>query len=208
MKRQVRKLVAVSTVLCGLTLLAGCGEDDVQELSLESLLSSAQSAGHKQQAAALEDGVITVEEFGGLNAQFVECARGSGLQVSNTDVSPVDGFTSINEIGWTKVGEKDGVKALESCTQKFLNEARPAMVHFGEWETPQEVLAPMRKCVEDRGLAPDAAANNYRDLFLSVQGQGVSVQIISECLENAIAGAYGEPQAFQPLVSLVSVAQK
>lgn len=206
MNRRLQRLMAISTVFSGLAVLTGCSDNENQELSLDSLLSAAESAGHKDQVAALEDGVITVDEYGELNGKFLDCARKSGLQVSDTDVSPVDGFSSFNQISWEKVGEKAGAKAFDRCTETYLSEATPAMVNFGEWATPEEVLLPMRECVEGHGLVSDKNATNYRDLFLSVSGKDISVEILNRCLSDAIEDAYGEPQEFQRLETFVSVA--
>lgn len=63
-------------------------------MTIASLAKDAADAKSVLQAQLLADGAVTVEEYAQTSEQMLKCVRASGMTVTYTELSPLDGFSS------------------------------------------------------------------------------------------------------------------
>jgi hypothetical protein len=189
--------------LCGvgalLLVLAGCTgagstgsvrHEPMSSAQIEALSAEERESGHDEQAAFLEDGVVTFEEYDASFVLYSDCLTGKGFTVDGPQLSPVDGVRYVSS---TDIGTREQSAALEDideCQSSFMTSVAQAY----ELSQPQVMDPPLAEataeCLSGRGLSLSGEETDVVDFVDSVgEAEGDEV---TDCVLDEAARLYPE----------------
>lgn len=137
--------------LSALLLVAGCSsaaggqQADYSQDDVRALGRDAAAAGYKEQAAALEDGVVDEAEYEAAVGSVSKCITDAGYAVTPLVLSPVT--NSTYEFAYDSSGrdQEQAYKDYDKCEAQFL---LPTATVY-EATTPQHMDEPLLQAVEE-----------------------------------------------------------
>ena len=178
-------VVAIGLVLAGCSRATDGGTDSVP--SLQQIAANARAAGHDWQADLLDDGDITLAEYDEGHRRNLACLDSAGITYSDPARNLPDGFRWLYDMSWPSMSDSEGQRASEDCYDQNLGDLELAMSAWGDWSTEPALLADIVSCVGDQGFEIDAAAKNWRQVWLSGADQGLTQQAVATCAQNGMA---------------------
>ncbi|QHC67316.1 hypothetical protein GSU68_12580 [Rathayibacter sp. VKM Ac-2759] len=190
MRRSLAARAGVGALLLALT---GCasgapgdsvGHEAMSSAQVEALAAQERDAGHGEQAAFLEDGVVTFEEYDASFVLYARCLTDRGLTVEGPQISPVDGvrYQSTADIG---THERTAALAdIDECEAVY----RTSVAQAYELSQPQVMDAPLAEaaaeCLRGKGLAVTGEETDVADFVDSV-GESESEEAVDCVLSEA-----------------------
>jgi hypothetical protein len=175
-------------------VLAGCSDAPANESASHEPLSSAQiealadqerEAGHEEQAAFLEDGLVTFEEYDASFVLYADCLAARGFTVEGPQVSPVDGvrYESTTDIGTRE--QSAALADIDECHAAYSTSVARAY----ELSQPQVMDPPLAQatadCLTGKGLSVSGEETAVADFVDSV-GEGEDDEVTACVLDEAV----------------------
>jgi hypothetical protein len=182
----VRALVGLTAVVALVSACASGDQDAEEPKSLSQLAAEARSRGYDWQAGILDDGDITAAEFDEGHRRNLQCLSDAGIEYTEPEREVLDGYRWNYDILWGEMDPEVVNDTATRCQDEFATYLELGMSSWGDWQTEPAVLAEIVRCVTDLGFEVDGGALNYRDVWLSASGQGLTSEQVSSCVASAM----------------------
>ena len=139
------------------------------------------------QAWALDDGVVTDEEYSKAVNDFVQCVRDAGYVVEDPVLSPVDGLSLIYKITPSGVPETYN-NAVQKCNLDTMSHIEPRYVEPRDQQMDEQLRPVVANCLRDRGVVLTAREENVVDFDASAGNDDLLV----ECVLRAVDEVFPE----------------
>lgn len=123
---------AIGAVLASAAVLAltscsatGAASSDVTADSIRADAKRLKAKGYTEQAALLEDGVVTAAEYETAFQQFSQCVSDMGYEVADLTVNPVDGITYLFGVDPKGRDENQVQEARDTCAARYWDHVGP-----------------------------------------------------------------------------------
>lgn len=177
-------------MVLALVVLGGCSSDseneDSEPSSLEQIAQEARDLGRDWQAGILEDGDITLAEYDEGHRRNLTCLDDVGITYSEPQRSVLDGYSWNYDMFWPNMDDSKGQDVSYKCFEENLESLSVAMTAWGDWKTDAAVLSFTNECVTQAGFTVESDVQNYRELWLSAAGEGLTQDVVANCLNTAM----------------------
>lgn len=139
------------------------------------------------QAWALDDGVVTDEEYRKAVDDFVLCVRAAGYAVEDPVLSPVDGLSLIYEI--TPAGDPTVYNdAVQKCNLSTMSHIEPRYVEPRHQRMDDRLRPVVANCLRDHGVATTGREENVVDFDARARND----DLLMECVLHAVDEVFPE----------------
>jgi hypothetical protein len=172
-------------VACGLALVLafviGCSPATGEQPPAEPTYPEAQ-------AWALDDGVVTDNEYREAIDGFVSCMRDAGYPVTDPVVSPIDGLTLLYDMNPSGPPEVWNEK-VEECDSSFVSMIEPTYVESRDQVMEPSLRSATARCLNDKGVELSGNERNVKDFSDSADDPG---NIVMQCVSTSLRQLFPE----------------
>lgn len=136
----------------------------------------------KSQAWALNDGVVTDEEYRTAVAQAIACARAARLTVGEPQVSPVDNLTLLYDIETS--GDPDAwSRTVDGCNEAHLSIIEPRYIEKRTQVMAPELRTAVDRCLRGHGVATSGTESNMAQFVAATKNTG---EVAAQCVNQSL----------------------
>lgn len=180
------------SLLCGCTLQqdASVSRDPLSSEQVKALGAEERAVGHLEQAEALEDGIVTSQEYDLAFDRLASCLNLRGFTVTSPVVSPVDGVAYEFSSDFGTRDLDSALADLDDCETTHWRSVSMAYELSREPVMDPTLVEASTRCLKEQGYTPNGDERNVADLVRSIGEEEDSIVI--DCVHGEAIRLYPE----------------